>query len=183
MRCNLFSAAGLKRFGADTKAVSGVEFALLLPVIILLLLGSFDITRAISAKTKTVLLSRTLADFVAQNQTITTAQLAGIVKTSAFILDPFPSDAAHLTVNIESVNKQANNTFQIDWSYPPANSSNRSTTSTSTDTSSIRASVRYTYKLKFAGKALANFGVTQIVLQSTTTMLPRWGTAITANGW
>jgi Flp pilus assembly protein TadG len=184
MRCVFFRT--LERFGADRRAVSAVEFAIILPVLLLLLLGSFDVTRAVDAKSKSVLLSRTIADFVAQNQTITADQLSGIVAASKFVLYPYSDAADLLTIRIESVNKQPDNSYKIDWSYGPGTakqSTDQVTTEPVPDASSIRTKVTYKYKLKFAGFFTNKIGFSEIVMDSTTNMSPRWGTPVTASGW
>src|SRR5690606_24245840 len=88
----------LQKFRRDDNAVSAVEFAMLLPLILLLLLGGFDMARAIDVKTKTSLLSRTISDFVSQGDSVTTAQLATIVQAARSVMYPYPFDASVLTV-------------------------------------------------------------------------------------
>lgn len=177
-------AASVRRFGADRRAVSAIEFALILPILLLLLMGSFDVTRAIDAKNKTVMLSRTIADFVAQNSSVTTTELANIILASKFVMYPYPDTAAVLTVKIESVNyKDADKKYWVDWSYPPAASTDVVTTIAVPDTSSIRAQVRYVHHLKFTSFLATRIGFSQIVLNSTTHMSPRGGTPVTAEGF
>ena len=78
----------ISRLRRDTAAVSAVEFAILLPVMLLLLLGTFDIARAIEVKNKTMLLARTVSDFVSQARSVTPEELAKIVQASRTVMYP-----------------------------------------------------------------------------------------------
>jgi Flp pilus assembly protein TadG len=175
----------LRRFAHDTGAVSAVEFAVLLPVLLLLLLGSFDIARAIDVKTKTTLLSRTVSDFVSQNESITPADLASIVQASRSVLYPYPADPSLLTVSIESIRTDPNDAdeYIIDWSYAPANQSNRPSTFDPPVPTVVRTTVNYTYNLKFSGFLVERLGFDKLALNSTTYMAPRWGTPVEASNF
>jgi Flp pilus assembly protein TadG len=173
----------IRRFGSDTRAASAVEFALILPIMLLLLLASFDIGRAIDVKTKLAILSRTISDFVTQSQTITPAQLANIVQASKSVMYPYSDSSTLLTIDIQSIRQQPNLSYQIDWSYPPANATNRATTLTPADTSVVRTSVTYVYNLQFAGFLLPRLGLDKITLRSSTVMAPRWGSPVEATSF
>ena len=54
-------------FAGDTKGVSAVEFALVLPLMLTLYLGGAELAQAISASRKVTLVSRTVADLAAQS--------------------------------------------------------------------------------------------------------------------
>jgi Flp pilus assembly protein TadG len=186
------SYAMTKRFCADRQAVSAVEFALILPILILMLMGSFDVTRAIDAKNKSVLLSRTIADFVAQNSSVDTTQLTNIIAASKFVMEPYavvfagsgvPTGNVNTTVLVESINKKPDNFYWRDWSYPPASSTDKKLTETLPDISTIRATVTYTHKLKFTSFLATRIGFSQVVLTSSTIMSPRGGTPVTASGF
>ncbi|BCJ92039.1 hypothetical protein IZ6_27740 [Terrihabitans soli] len=181
----------LERFCADRSAVSAVEFALILPVLILMLLGSFDITRAVDAKNKSVLLSRTVTDLITQESDgVSKTELANIITASKFILYPYPDSTNVLTVNIENLVRVSETPlkYEIDWAYtsgttPTSSSTNKQTTTLIEGESGVRTKVTYTYKMKFIGMLTKNIGLSEITLNSTITMAPRWGMAVGAAGW
>jgi len=183
MRNIRFPSTGVRHFGADTRAASAVEFALILPIMLLMLLGSFDIARAIDVKTKLDILSRTISDFVTQKPKITPAELANIVTASKSVMYPYSDDSSLLTISIESIRQQPDGTYKIDWSYPPANATNRDTTLTPPDTSVVRTSITYVYNLKFAGFLLPRLGLSSMTLRSATVMAPRWGAPVEASNF
>jgi Flp pilus assembly protein TadG len=180
----------LKRFRGNTTGVSAVEFAVLMPVMTLLLLGSFDIARAITVKSKTSQLASTISDFVSQNQTITKADLNGIVAASKTVLYPFPDTSSLLTVRVESiVDRGAPTGYVTDWYYETTAGGAVVTkgqgtdipnpSMTPADTSTVLATVNYTYNLKFAGFLGERLGQTSFQMKSTTHNSPRWGTPVT----
>src|SRR4051812_23308882 len=63
------------RFGADRRGVAAIEFALLLPVMILLYFGSAEFVNAFSAQRRISHIAASIADITAQDRTISTAQL------------------------------------------------------------------------------------------------------------
>jgi Flp pilus assembly protein TadG len=62
----------LRRLGRDEKGIAAVEFALILPLMVTLYVGSIQVTQGVLASRKMAMLSRTLSDIVAQQPTATT---------------------------------------------------------------------------------------------------------------
>lgn len=191
----------IRSFNADRRAVSAVEFALILPLMLLMLLGSFDVTRAVDAKNKSVLLARTVADFVSQQRDgVTKVELQNIIVASKYVMSPYPVTVDVLNIKVESINRLGNGpstyTYEADWSFsygPSANPSDpnpslvfksaNESASPVPDVSSIRARVKYTYKLKFLDFLTKRLGFSQVELNSATQMSPRWAAPVTASGW
>jgi Flp pilus assembly protein TadG len=64
-RCNLI---------ADQRGMSAVEFALILPVMVLIYLGGFELTQALSIKRQVSLTASTVTNVVSQYTTISASQ-------------------------------------------------------------------------------------------------------------
>lgn len=176
------------RLRRDTGAVSAVEFAILLPVMLLLLLGTFDIARAIEVKNKTMLLARTVSDFVSGARQVTPEELAKIVQASRTVMYPYSSDAAVLTIKIESIRKAPDGeSFIVDWSYAPADATTDATVDpdefSPPGASVVLTKVDYTYNLKFAGFLFDRIGFSSINMHSQNYMAPRWGVPVEASGF
>ena len=98
---------GLMRDFRDTSGVAAVEFAFILPLLLLLYLGTNGLTQAISAARGTTVLTRTLADLVSQqppNVNITDTSAQNIFAASTAELAPFPTTGLTMTLsNVEFV--------------------------------------------------------------------------------
>ena len=103
-----------RRFACDTKGVSAVEFALVLPLMLTLYLGGAELAQAISASRKVTLVSRTVADLASQYSTISEANMTNLLNASAAVVSPFSSSA--LKVTVSQVKIDANGNATIDWS-------------------------------------------------------------------
>lgn len=91
-------AAASGRFRADRAGASAVEFALILPFMLLLFLGTFQLTRALELDRKVTLLSRTVSDLVSQATTVTAADVNGIFDAATSVLYPFDPAKAEITI-------------------------------------------------------------------------------------
>ena len=105
------SPAALAR---DRAGASAVEFALLLPLLVLLLFGSIEVTQAVMAKRKVTLVSSSLADLVSQAQSVSGTDMSNIFDAGAAILTPF--DSTKLSSVVSSVQIDNNGKVTVAWS-------------------------------------------------------------------
>jgi Flp pilus assembly pilin Flp len=77
------------RFAKDRRGVSAVEFALLLPVMIALYLGSVEISTGVSMQRKVTLTAGAVANLTAQSTALVTSDLTNIMNASTAILAPY----------------------------------------------------------------------------------------------
>jgi len=104
----------IRRLVRERRAVSAVEFALILPVMLTLFLGGTEITQGITIKRKTTIATRTIGDLVAQGTNITDAEKDAIFAATSAVLAPYST--ATLKMTISSVAIDANNNAKIVWS-------------------------------------------------------------------
>lgn len=107
LRRNLFTAE---------QGLAAIEFALSLPLLILLTFGSIEVTRYVLITQKLERVSIILSDLVAQSSTITTAQLDQIIPAAGQVLLPY-SFATDGYAIISSVKKTGTNPPVITWQY------------------------------------------------------------------
>ena len=100
------------RFTRDRRAVSAVEFALILPLMVLLYSGCVDLTQGISIDRKVTITARTVADLVAQVQKTTSTDVNNALGAAAQIMEPYP--VAGVTVSLVKIDKTGKAT--IVWS-------------------------------------------------------------------
>jgi Flp pilus assembly protein TadG len=94
--------------------VSAVEFAFLLPIMILLFVGGTQWTEAITIKRKVQLVARTIGDLVSQDTGINDAEMAGIFSASSAVIQPFPSGTLQVIVSCVAID--ANGNAKVGWS-------------------------------------------------------------------
>lgn len=141
----------LRELSRDQRGISAVEFALLLPLMVTLYLGTTEISQGISADRKVTLTTRTVADLVSQTTSINNAGITDILNASAAVMAPFSTNG--LTVTVSSVNIDANSKATVTWS-DSLNGTARTVGSTVTlptalvipNSSVIWSEVQYTYK-------------------------------------
>jgi Flp pilus assembly protein TadG len=104
----------LRRFGRDDRAVSAVEFALLLPLMLTLWLGGIEVSQAVSADRKTGLVAHTVGDLVAQSTSVSNTDMTNILSATTAVAYPFP--AGNLKVTVTSVTIDATGKATVAWS-------------------------------------------------------------------
>jgi Flp pilus assembly protein TadG len=102
------------RFGRDQRGISAVEFALLLPLMITLYLGTAEVSQAVGIDRKVTLTTRTVADLASQVTTISNADMNNLLGASAAVIAPH--DPAPLKVTVSRVDVDANGTATVVWS-------------------------------------------------------------------
>ena len=104
----------LAHFRADRRGVSALEFALTLPVMLGLYLGSAEVTQGITIQRKVTLAARTIADLASQNPSITSAQMTNILNAGSAIIAPYPSASLAETISEVAIDGSGNAT--VAWS-------------------------------------------------------------------
>jgi Flp pilus assembly pilin Flp len=80
----------LRKLRRNDRGVAAIEFALMLPLLITLMIGGLEVTFKIWATQKAEKLAVTLADVIAQSQEVTTPDLVALVGAVNKIMEPFP---------------------------------------------------------------------------------------------
>jgi Flp pilus assembly protein TadG len=103
-----------RRFASDSRGVSAVEFAMLLPLMLTLYLGAVEISQGVSIDRKVTLTTRTVADLVTQSSSINNAAMTNILNASSSVLAPYPT--SNLKVIVSAVKIGADSKATIEWS-------------------------------------------------------------------
>jgi len=104
----------LTAFRRDRGGVSALEFAFVLPLMLTIYIGSFEISQGLSAKTKVTQTARTVTDLVSRTglvqngppstSAITTAQMTDIFNATNTIMSPFTISSAQFVLVVSIVN-------------------------------------------------------------------------------
>ncbi|MBX3445908.1 MAG: pilus assembly protein [Parvibaculaceae bacterium] len=105
---------GLSGFARNCAGLAAVEFALIVPLMLLFYLGSVEATNMLTANRRVTAVAYTAADLTAQAATISNADMTDIFSASSAILSPFPTGP--LSVRITSVVANASGSPRVAWS-------------------------------------------------------------------
>jgi Flp pilus assembly protein TadG len=104
----------LVRLRNDESGISAVEFAMLLPLMLTLYLGTVEISQAIGADRKVTLTSRTLADLASQVSSISSSDMSNILNAASAVIAPY--DPSKLKATVSQITIDNNNNATIAWS-------------------------------------------------------------------
>jgi Flp pilus assembly protein TadG len=107
-------SSDLTRFAKERRGIAAVEFAMLLPIMMTLFLGSVEVTTAVATQRKVTLTARALSDLSSQFTTIADADMTNILNAAADIIAPYASNKLVSVVSELSVNAQGQAT--VVWS-------------------------------------------------------------------
>ncbi|SDT88855.1 TadE/TadG family type IV pilus assembly protein [Stappia sp. ES.058] len=178
--------ARLSRLCSDTRGVAAVEFALVLPFMLLLFLGMVEMNSALTLDRKVSQTASALADLVAQTDKLSSAQINDLMEISEAMLAPYPSSGIKLVVAsvwMKDVNKpqvvwsRGTNTSGWSKNSPPPIDIPESLTKQK-DTYLIVSQANYTYRPTFAAILKDVFSSETIELSDTYFMRPRISTNV-----
>jgi Flp pilus assembly protein TadG len=86
------------RFVRNRRGVAAIEFAILLPVMMVLYMGAVDLGQGVMADRKTTALTRALADLSGQATLLSTAEISNVFDAANMVMSPFNSPAAAMSI-------------------------------------------------------------------------------------
>lgn len=98
----------------DRRGVAMVEFALTLPMLMLLYLGSVQLTSAMSCYRKLGATGRFVADLISQDTATTPGEINYVLQAAQVIMAPYASK--QLTVRVTSIKTDQTNLGTVQWS-------------------------------------------------------------------
>lgn len=99
----------------DTRGLAAVEFAMIIPLMAMMLLGTYEFSTGVAIDRKVTIMARTLSDLTSQNTSVTDLQLTNFFNASSAIMTPYPSAPVQGTITELWVNP---NTLKarVQWS-------------------------------------------------------------------
>jgi Flp pilus assembly protein TadG len=107
-------ARPLGRFAGERSGLAAVEFAMLLPMLMTLFLGTVEITTGVAIQRKVTLTARALADLSSQYTSITASEMTNILNASSDIIAPYSALNLKSVISELSINAQGQAT--VVWS-------------------------------------------------------------------
>lgn len=105
-----------RRFFKDKRGIAALEFALIAPILILLYLGSVEMTGGLDVDKQLGRATAMIADLVTQQKTtITKAKISDIMKIGEATLLPYRRDTPKITVTAFEVSSSGTATAKWSW--------------------------------------------------------------------
>jgi Flp pilus assembly protein TadG len=99
----------------DRSGLAAVEFAMIIPIMLLLFFGTDEFSSGVAVNRKVTLMARTLSDLISQNISVTDAQFTNFFNASQAILTPYPSAPVNSTIS-ELYIDPATKAARVQWS-------------------------------------------------------------------
>ena len=106
--------AKYRRFAAAKQGIAAVEFALVLPMLVVILLATFDGGRAIAAYMKMRAATYSLASITNQYATIQSTDMTSILGATSVVMAPYTSSTPAVKISQVKINNSGVST--IEWS-------------------------------------------------------------------
>jgi hypothetical protein len=107
-------SASLGRFARATRGLAAVEFAVIAPVMLIMLFGSIDLLDMLQANRRAQNTAASLSDVVARDTAVSNDEVAGLWAATNLLM--FPNDGATLRVRVTSVRIINASTAEVVWS-------------------------------------------------------------------
>ncbi|MEP3279488.1 MAG: TadE/TadG family type IV pilus assembly protein [Stappiaceae bacterium] len=180
-----------RSFTEDQNGVAAVEFALVVPILIVLFFGSVELSNAVTVDRKVSQVALTMADLVAQSKDrVTPNEMNEYFDLSDTMVAPF--SAADMEIVVSSVSADEDGNLEVDWSHANSNGSKWSKGAVppitipdevATPNSSIVVTeVKFEFKPLFGAIFNDITGSSAINLESTYFLQPRQLDTVPCNG-
>jgi len=88
-----------RKFVSETRGIAAIEFALIMPFMLIIYFGLFDITTLVSVNRKVTYSASVVADLVAQNKTsVLKADIQNYFNAANMVMSPMPAAAVRVEV-------------------------------------------------------------------------------------
>jgi Flp pilus assembly protein TadG len=84
----------VRRLSVDTRGIAAVEFAMLVPLMLMVFFGTIQISTAVAVDRKVSLTARTLSDLISQAATINDTDISNAFGLSTAIMNPYLNTSA-----------------------------------------------------------------------------------------
>jgi|SRR5579883_871696 Flp pilus assembly protein TadG len=172
--------AGVRRFTGARDGVSAVEFAIVLPLMLLLYIGGVELGDGLAIQFKVAETARTVTDLTTQYVNIDSRTMSDILSAAAQVVAPYPSSSMVVTVSEITTNGAGQGT--VTWSCslngtprPQNQSFTLPTALQAANISLIFGEVTYPYTPQLGSIVTGTINISQ-----STYFYPRLSTQITA---
>lgn len=106
----------LGRIAGDASGVAAIEFAMVVPLMVIMFLGAVELSEALSIDRRVTAIAGATADLVAQGETTSSAELDDIMEIADALLPPNINKEL-LEIKLYSAVADDDGDVTVDWSY------------------------------------------------------------------
>src|SRR3990170_1975199 len=149
------------RMLADRSGIAATEFAVIVPVMLVMFFGTVEFSSGVAVNRKVTLMARTLSDLTSQSTSVNDTDLTGFFAASKGVMTPYPSSPTQSTISELYVD--SSKVVKVMWSKGHAPRAAGSTITIPTelqvpDTYLIFSEVSYRY-VPTVGQVMGSTGV------------------------
>jgi Flp pilus assembly protein TadG len=104
----------VRGFVADKRALAATEFAVIVPLMLVMFFGTVEFSSAVAIDRKVTLIARTLSDLTSQSTTLDDASMKDSFTASISVVMPY--DATLVKGTISQIYIDANSVAKVQWS-------------------------------------------------------------------
>lgn len=155
----------IKQYVRGESGAVATEAALIFPVLLVMMLGTFDMGNGILANQKTIRASQVTADLIARNRSVSDAQINEAIEAGRLALEPLASDT--YGVDIISVRFDDFSNPTIEWREtrnmsPIGDIASRVAALAAPGEGVVIVAVKYDFEPLFAGFVVNDIGMQEI---------------------
>lgn len=88
----------LRRWSADRRGIAATEFAIIVPIMLVLFFGTVEFCSGVAVNRKVTLMARTLSDLTSQSTQVATTDLNNFFAASTGIMTPYATTPVNSTI-------------------------------------------------------------------------------------
>jgi Flp pilus assembly protein TadG len=104
----------LRRFARDSKGVSAIEFAMVLPFMVALYVGTIELGDGLTIRFKATQAVRSVTSLASEYVSIDTATMNSILNAASTVITPYP--ASNMTITLSEITTNASGQGKVTWS-------------------------------------------------------------------
>lgn len=109
------SRSSRRRFGADRRGVAALEFALIAPTLLMMVLGVFEMALRFRAKEETTRYAHQMSDLISREESLTSAELRDLYAASVNLMRPLQTNGGILQLDVASIGFEADGDAVVNW--------------------------------------------------------------------
>ena len=104
----------LRRFARDSKGVSAIEFAMVLPFMVALYVGTIELGDGLTIRFKATVAVRSVTSLASEYVSIDTSTMSSILNAASTVMMPYPTSSMAITLSEITTNASGQGT--VTWS-------------------------------------------------------------------